>query len=264
MKRHHLVNALGIAMLFVLMGSACSSSLPFLVKTPTPTPTATATLTQTPSPTLTPTATLDVAATRAAEATQAYDQEVTEAKSQLAKINVSVDSGSLIYYQSQSIPLKLNNYMQGRYYPFVDDQIVTDFIVKTDVTWETENSLLLCGLILRSDPNFEMGKQYLFEYLRLSGLPAWDIEFYNNGQFANSINGNPKVSRAIKLDNGSTNQFIMIVKGNEFDLYANNTFIGKSYDWSKQASQGYMAFYGFQDTGSSTCQFDNTWVWKFK
>ena len=58
-----------------------------------------------------------------------------------------------------------------------DDLIGRNFILKSDVTWEA-SGIIICGVIFRSEPNLEQGKQYQLNYLRLSGLlPTWSSIF---------------------------------------------------------------------------------------
>jgi hypothetical protein len=76
----------------------------------------------------------------------------------------------------------------------------------------------------------------------------------------NSITGT-RFSSAINLENGATNQFILIADEGQFTLYANDTRLGTFYDYSNQMTEGQFAFYGYQDSGESTCTFENTWIW---
>jgi hypothetical protein len=252
------VGLITCALMLSLTGLACSLSLPFGAA-PTPT------LTETPSPTftLTPTATRDFAATRVFQATATAGQRLSEIKAELDELNLATENGWLAFYQGDPVAIKLNQFNEGRFYPFLETVKVADFVLKTDVSWET-NGLIECGLIMRSDANFKLGKQYLFVFLRMSGLPAWDLEFYNSGHYKNSILGEPKTSKAINLDNEATNQFIIIAQGNEFNIYINHVYIGRYFDYSKQATKGYMAFLASHDTGSSVCTFAHTWVWALK
>ncbi len=156
----------------------------------------------------------------------------------------------------------MDEYGQALYQEFAIDLVAADFAIQTEVTWEA-SGLLVCGLMLRSEADFVRGAQYQFNYLRFSGLPAWAIEYHDNGEYQYSIT-NLRFADAIDLENGATNKFLIIAEGNKFTIYANDTRLGTFYDDSKKLSKGRFAFTSSQDTGESTCTFENTWVWLLK
>jgi hypothetical protein len=118
-------------------------------------------------------------------------------------------------------------------------------------------------MMFRSESNIETGQYYLFAFLRLSGAPAWDIEFYKDGRYSANITG-LKYATAIKLQNGATNNIIIIAEGNKFTVYINSQRIGTFYDYSELRIDGRFAFAAVQETGESTCKFENSWVWLLK
>ena len=148
------------------------------------------------------------------------------------------------------------------YTPFAEDLVASDFILSTEITWQTEG-LIMCGLIFRSEPNLEVGAQYSFLYMRLSGLPAWAIEYYKDEVFVTSVT-TVKFSSAIDMDNGATNNLILAAEGNKFTLIINGEKMGSFYDWSSLRQDGKFAFQGVQEAGPSTCTFANTWIWTLK
>lgn len=155
--------------------------------------------------------------------------------------------------------------MTGPDYQIVDvDEGLTagNFIFKSDVTWEA-SGILICGVIFRSEQNLLEGKQYQFPYLRLSGLPAWAIEVHEFGRFRNSPT-DIKFSNALNLENGATNQLVLVVQNDNFTVYINQVRQGRFYDYSKQRMDGYFGFFASQDAGNGYCEFENSWVWSLE
>jgi hypothetical protein len=237
-----------------------STNTPALTETPLPTDTPVPTDTPTPLPT--DTATPDLQATQAFIATQAADQLIVDIKAQLKEFGFPTDVGHLGWAQTEPETITLSTYGDYFYTPFAEDLTASDFILRTDVTWETEG-LVMCGLIFRSEPNFEKGAQYSFLYLRISGLPAWAIEYYDNGDFVSTVT-DVKFSSAIDMKNGAMNNLILAAEGNKFTLFINGDRVGSFFDWSSERTDGKFAFQGTQEKGPSTCTFNNTWVWMLK
>ena len=92
-----------------------------------------------------------------------------------------------------------------------------------------------------ADKNLEFGKQYRFLALRLSGLPLWDVELWEYGEWQSTTTGQPKVNSAIDQDNGSTNNFLFVVKKGVMAIYANDVRLSNVIISS--ANKGRIAFY---------------------
>ncbi len=237
-----------------------STYTPAPTNTPLPTNTPTPTDTATPLPTST--ATPDMAATQAFESTQVTEQLTEEIKSQLAELGFPTDVGYLGWVQTRPSAIGLDTFGEYLYDPFAEDIVASDFVLRTDITWETEG-LVMCGLMFRSEPNFEVGAQYAFVYLRISGLPAWGIDYYDEGYYKSTVT-DVKFSSAIDMKNGATNNLVLAAEGNKFTVFINDERLGSFYDWSSLRSEGLFAFLASQEKGPSTCTFDNTWVWMLK
>ncbi len=222
--------------------------------TPAPTDTAMPTDTATPLPTATP----DVAATTAARATQSAVDVLGELDILLDDTDIPYKEGHLIWQQAKPLSIKLSG--PANQIQIIDrDLTAANFIFKSDVTWEA-SGIILCGAVFRSEPNLEEGKQYQFLYLRLSGLPAWAIEVHEFGYFKNSLTKS-KYSDALDLDNGATNQFVIVAQDEQFTVYINSVRQGTYYDYSKQRMEGSFGFLGLQDSGKGNCEYENSWVW---
>ena len=250
-----------ISLLVLILLSACSSLAP-APATSTPEPTDTPHLTATPLPTDTstpvPTSTPDKAATAAAQSTETADAILSELDGVLGDSDIPYQDGHLVWKQGKPMTVSLSGPSWD--YLEVDRKLVADnFILKSDITWEA-TGIIVCGFVFRSEPNIEQGKQYHFAYLRLSGLPAWDIEVFDFGRFKNTPT-KTQFSDAIDQGNGATNQVVLVAQDEKFMLYINRADQGRYFDYSKQRMDGSFAFLGSQESGTGSCKFENSWIW---
>ncbi len=243
-------------LLIPLIGVNLACGFSFLAEpTLTPTPSETPTSTNTPLPTATRTATPNLQATQLAEREQAI-------RDMLTQLDLSADDGYLGWYQTREIAIDIEG-LSWIFYPFAEDLIVGDFVLYTQMTWDT-NTWPICGVWFRSDDRWEWGDQYMLRILRLSGLPAWAIEYWKDGYYVNTVTEKIRYSSFLDLDDGATNDIVLAAVGNEFKVFINGVFEGRYYDYSSKLSEGQFAFSASQDAGETTCSFDNSWVWVYK
>jgi hypothetical protein len=247
---------------------ACGGTAPTAEAEPTATlvkPSETAVPTNTPvpptnTPTLTPTSTPDVAATAAVLATQNASDVLAELDKWLAGTEVPYKDGRLAWQQTEKVTINMSGPQSDDNFRELDgDLMAGDFILKSEVKWEA-TGVLICGVIFRSEPDLDNGLQYEFYFYRLSGLPAYFIDVYDNGQFKNTIT-DTRFSDNLDIGNGTTNEFMLVAQGNQFTVYINGTREGRYFDDSKRRADGFFAFLGWQESGTGSCQFENTWVW---
>jgi hypothetical protein len=229
-----------------------------------PTPTSTPlppTDTPTPLPTMTftPTATPNTTATAIVRATKQAEPVLAELKNLLVDTDIPYEKGHLAWQEKDAI--EINLIQPGGVYEEIAKGLKADnFILKSDVTWEA-TGLVMCGATFRSEKDFENGANYKFLYLRLSGAPGWEIDFFNFGQFKSNITVKTRFSSALDLKNGATNQFVLVAQENKFTVYINEIRQGQFTDDSKLSSTGYLGFLALEDSGKSTCSFKNSWLW---
>mgnify|MGYP001239088942 CR=1 FL=1 len=222
----------------------------------TPEPTFTPLPTETPSPV--PTSTPDKTATAAVQATETSDAILKELDQLRGDTDIPYEQGHLAWKQEKPLLVSLSG--PGADYVEIDDSLSAgNFILKSDITWEA-SGIIVCGFIFRSEPNIGEGKQYQFAYLRLSGLPAWEIAVYEFGRYKNSPSGT-KFSDAIDQENRAVNQVVLVAQDEQFTVYINKARQGRYFDYSKQRMDGYFAFHGYQDSGTGSCDFNDSWVW---
>lgn len=257
MKRRLFIFCLAL----VLINAACSGAAAEPTPTQTPKPPTATPVPPTETSTPVPTATQNLAATAAFKATQSALDVAVEIEDILGDTELAYETGGLLWQQKEDLEIRMKG-PDSRYQPFAEDVTGKNFILKSDVTWNA-TGILVCGIIFRSEPNFEEGKQYNFLFLRFSGAPAWAIEFHEFGRFKNSPT-RVQYSSAVDLSNGATNQVLLVVNEEQFNVYINSVHQGRYFDYSKQRTEGDFAFVGLQDSGEGSCKYENSWVWELK
>lgn len=220
--------------------------------TDTPEPTAT--------PTETPTATVDLAGTAAVESTQAAEALQSVVLDVLAAYDISAENGFLGWSEPGEIPVISGQGGSGITYQPIDEGIVYDnYVLHTNITWESDTGFAGCGIIFHSEPNLEQGQQYQFAMLRLSGAPGWDVELWQFGRWQSTTTGQLKFNSAIDLDNGATNEVVLLVRDGLMTAYANTTRLSNVIISTR--SEGRIAYYLFQESGRTACVFSDNWIW---
>ncbi len=237
--------------------AACSNIPGF---SPTASVTSAPTLTPPPTetPTKVPTATLNATSTAEARATQTADDMLSDLDKLLGDTNIPYRDGYIAWKYDDPATIKMDG-PDGRLIE-IDSKLTTgNFIFKSDVTWKA-TGIIVCGAIFRSEQDLTKGGQYQFLFMRLSGLPAWAIEYHEFGYYKNSPTS-VKYSSALLQGNNTTNEFILVADHEEFTLFINGVRQGKYFDNSAQRVDGAFAFLGYQDSGKGSCTYENSWIW---
>jgi hypothetical protein len=233
--------------------------------TNTPLPTPTPTLTPTPEPTSTPeptpTATPNLTATAEYEAAQAMAALIEDIDAELQEIGYSASQGSLAWSSEGSDEINIRTYNTHDWLPIASGQIFSDFILKADVTWESSGGFVTCGFWFRGESDDENAAHYKFQTIRLSGLPSWDVEYWKYNEWKGTVSPGGRIINTphIDQDQGSKNTYILVAEGNLLTVYANGHRLGQVTITKLQ--DGIIAYYTWQESGETTCTFDNAWVW---
>lgn len=224
---------------------------------PTETSLPTATPVPADTPTLLPTSTPDFIATGTAQASTV----LSEISGALGNAEVPYKEGSLLWQQSGDETIGMTGPQGGKGVTKELEADITagNFIFKSDVTWNA-TGILICGVVFRSEPNLERGAQYQFYYYRLSGLPAYFIDAYEDGGWKYTIS-NTRFSGDLDVSNDGTNQFMLVALENQFVVYINGNRQGRFFDDSKHRFKGTFGFLAWQESGEGSCKFENSWIW---
>ncbi len=188
------------------------------------------------------------------------------AGAELTKFGLPTNTGNLYWVQDNQVTIPLEG-PQTQYQILDPSLTASDFVISFDVTWNTD-SWPTCGIWFRAgaaaEDDWGKGDYYQLVILRLSGLPAWDIEYYHNGNYVTTVTQEVQYSNFLKNENGDTNKVVLSAVENEFKVYINGNYEGRYYDYSKLLSSGKFAFTAKQDAGNTKCSFKNTWIWLYK
>jgi hypothetical protein len=125
------------------------------------------------------------------------------------------------------VSLEVDGYMS---YDYVNNFIATvaqDFVVSSDITWNTQYGTSGCGFVLRSNGN----KNALSQYMTILTRGA-----SGHLLFATMVDGNVVGGRDIyaygidpnfNWENNVTNRLTVVGRGNRFSVYTNDTLIGE-------------------------------------
>ncbi len=234
------------------------SETPLPTPSNTPEPIPTGTPEPSPTPSRTHTATPDLAATAAFESTQAEAEILEQVGAVLQGYGISTDEGRLGWFGIEPMELAVQNFGTIIYEPVAEMQAFDDILLNVDITWDSSSGLAGCGVIFRSEPDLRDGEQYMLRTLRLSGLPAWSVEHWDFGEIVTTLRVEPNA--AILIGPGSVNNFVLLLDGSTLTLYANGVRL-TGLTVNRRAA-GRIAFLAWQESGVTTCLFENAWIWE--
>ncbi len=71
--------------------------------------------------------------------------------------------------------------------------------------------------------------------------------------------GEVKFNSAINQDNGGVNEYLLVVQDGIMAVYINGTRLSNVIISSP--SEGRIAYWTSQDSGETSCVFENNWIW---
>ncbi len=105
--------------------------------------------------------------------------------------------------------------------------IVGDFVISSDITWNTQFGTSGCGFMLRSNGDQNAPSQYLVVATR-GGSGHVLLLNIAEGEFANGYDIFARgIDRSFDWQNDSTNRLTVIGRENLFQIYTNGIFLGE-------------------------------------
>jgi len=180
----------------------------------------------------------------------------------LKMYGVTTDEGHLAWLSALPITLSVSSHLASDYYMIAPALVVSDFVFQTEVTWESTGGLAGCGYVFRAERSLGRGSFYDFLAIRLSGLPIWWASYWKEGFLERTLSPLSATSAAIHQKQGSTNTYAVVARGDHMVFYANGDRLsGITHD---KLSEGRIAYMVSQESGETTCVFNNGWVWALK
>ncbi len=261
-----LITLITLAFVAVSCGSTAPQPAAEPVPTDTPFPTSTSAPTSTPVPTDMPTPvptstftpTPNATATAQALATATAEANAALVRPDLEKIGLSTEGGYLGWVHDP-LTIKVDTYLEEKPESDYPEFSAADFVLQTDVTWNTASGLAGCALIIRSEADAKQGKSYRVYMMRLQNRPLWDIEYYNHGKWQSTLTEDVLDAPALNFTQDSTNRMTVVAQGDKLTVYANGDKMGSVID--KRLTEGRVYFMAWQESGETTCTFSNSWLW---
>lgn len=214
--------------------------------------------------------------------------------------------------------IQVTGYMQSDFENRYFATVAQDFVLSSDITWNTTTGLAGCGFFFRSDGNKDAPNQYLavasrggngrviFEAM-LDGETTSIFDMYAYGQ-----------DPSFDWHNDATNRLAVVAKGGEYTFFTNGVRVGQvnagdrppqpfipppptqpppgsppdvvqKYQQALEQhgamvdqirgdiagrvqsntkevpffDRGFVAMIAVSESGTTVCQFDNTWLWLF-
>lgn len=249
------------SVIFILFASMLLTACGVIAPPHEPTPTATSAPTATPEPTATPTPrpTPDYTATVSFKSTSTAEAEFSVVKTELDKLGVPMENGQMAWQVNDVIPMTIDTHDSFVVLPLVDEKKFADFILHSKLSWDSTSGLAGCGVIFRSEDDYDQGGRYAFYLMRLQFQPGWDMEYIKYGYTQEVLTGKTLFTDIINDEKWSSNEITLIVKGSEFTPYINGQKM-KTVTNTK-LEKGIVGLITWQESGVTDCEFSDNWLW---
>jgi hypothetical protein len=202
-----------------------------------------------------------VVATEVAFVATATEDATLPIKAELPGYQVDPALGKLGWIH-RPITVFSEGYMQYEYDGDYLATVAQDFVLAADITWNTDYGTTGCGFVLRSDGKEEALNQYLVIATRGGNGRVGFAIMENGNVLTNEITDiyATNIDPLFDWQNDTTNRLAVVGRGNTFTIYTNGTKIGEVTP-SRVYERGFLAFVALNESGTTTCHFDNAWLW---
>jgi len=167
----------------------------------------------------------DMQATQMAAAMAATQENLGPIRDQLLAVGVDPNMGQLAWIQPK-LEVETDQYMGQNFTNQYPEVGVQDFVLSSDITWDTQYGAAGCSFVFRSDGNRSKPSMYMVWMTRLA---SGRVEFiiFSEGQIVGGkdfyANG---IDPAFDGGNGATNRLTVVGRGKNFTVYTNGTKLG--------------------------------------
>ncbi|MCI0394191.1 MAG: hypothetical protein L0332_28405 [Chloroflexi bacterium] len=140
--------------------------------------------------------------------------------------------------------------------------VARDFVLAADITWNTRFGTTGCGFVIRTDGNEEAFNQYMVIATRGAQGHVGFIIMQNGEVLDDEITDfyATGIDPLFEWQNDTTNRLVVVGRGNTFSIYTNGTKLGDVTP-SVAFDRGFIAFVALNESGDTTCQYNNAWLW---
>ncbi|MBI2331937.1 MAG: hypothetical protein HYU84_07250 [Chloroflexi bacterium] len=145
---------------------------------------------------------------------------------ELPKYGVDPSEGNMAWVH-QPVSLDASGYHHFEYVNNFIGTLAQDFVISSDITWNTVGSTSGCGFVLRSDGNENALDQYVAIITRVAS-GHFLFATMSDGEV---VTGRDMYARykdkTFRWENDTTNRLTIVGRGNHFWVYTNDTLIGE-------------------------------------
>jgi hypothetical protein len=151
---------------------------------------------------------------------------IAPAVAELPRYGIDPGQGQVAWLH-KPVTITLSGYQQTGYANDYGQVTAKDFVLASDITWNTFNSLSGCGFMFRSDGNQNKPNQYMVAITRYAtGYLAFSATA--NGELSNVHTFYPsQEDKSFTWLNDGTNRLAIVAKGTLIEIYTNGVLIGK-------------------------------------
>lgn len=174
----------------------------------------------------------EVLATQTARALGQSEGQVAEATlaapmvAELPQYGLDKSSGRPAWLHDPLV-LEISGYQQMTYGNDHMEVTAADFVLATDLTWDTQYGSSGCGFMFRSDGNQDKPNMYMILASRF-GNGHVIFSALADGEIANVHDFYPKSEdQSFQWQNGTTNRLAVVARGTLIEVYTNGVKIGE-------------------------------------
>lgn len=130
-------------------------------------------------------------------------------------------------WQHDPLSLQLNSYHEFKYGNDHMNVTAADFVLASDINWDTQYGGSGCGFMFRSNGNQKNPDQYMVLVTRFASGHVVFLAL-KDGEIANFHDFYPRTEDgSFSAENGATNRLAVVARGNFIDIYTNGVKIGE-------------------------------------
>ena len=130
-----------------------------------------------------------------------------------------------VAWMHQPMTLDLSGFGQTGFANDYPQITAADFVMASDITWNTKNSISGCGFMFRANGDQKSPSQYMVLITR-AGMGRIGWLALMDGQVSNFREYYPKdKDKSFTWFNDATNRLVVAARGDKIDLYSNGTLI---------------------------------------
>jgi hypothetical protein len=160
------------------------------------------------------------------------------------------------------VTLDIDGYQASDYANQNAATVAADFVMASDITWNTSTGVSGCGFALRSDGNEEALNQFMVIASRAGNGTIFFFEQASGSDLRQENIATGGIDDNFGWQNDTTNRLAVVGSGPTINVYTNGVLIG-SFDASAY-EKGFVAMVALSESGRTVCEFDNTWLWVLK